>query len=108
MKTVATRGYYSVPGVEGIYSGFSFKTPESTFNGFAVPWFKYEEAYRLMSAWNRSPDKEDWMFYIGNEFVLGGMYYPLEDIQTEEGLLSLFAIGSHEFLWWDESWTKAK
>ena len=108
MKQIAVKKKVKLPDVEGVYEAYCFTGPDATFNGFLTPYLPYEEAYRFMGAWNRSIDRGAWMFYMGNEFFLDGMIYPLTDIQTEDGLLSLYALGSHEFSWWDESWTKAE
>ena len=107
-KQIAIKKKVKLPEVDGVYEGYIFTGPDSTFNSFLCPMFKYEEAYRFMNAWNRDSSQGAWMFYMGNEFFLDGMTYKKVDIQTEDGLLPLYAIGSHEFSWWDESWIKAE
>ena len=108
MKNIAVKKKVKLPGVEGVYEAWCYTGADATFNSFLCPHFKYEEAYRFMNAWNRAEDIGAWMFYVGNEFYLDGMSYPVIDIQTEDGLLSLYALGAHEWSWWDEAWTKAE
>jgi len=108
MKQIATKKRVRLPEVEGVYEAYVYTGADSFFNGFLVPMLPFKEAYRFMNSYNKASDMNAWMFFMGSAFFLDGMTYPKLEIQTDEGLLPLFALGSHEFLWEDESWIKAE
>ena len=75
------------------------------WNGWATPYFTFEEAQRLQTDWNRETDfpmlydvsKDEFRVkYDGDDvpYIWKG-----EDIQTVDGKLHLYGIGAYSHIW---------
>lgn len=90
------------------YEGY---TNEDHWNGWACPWFTYDVAKEIMHEYNAHCDG-NYMVYSSREDMFAIVQdngdieeFKGEDIQTEDGVLHLYPIGTACWIWDDaEEW----
>ena len=100
MGQVATKGEFTYKGLT--FTGYSLHGAGNTFNGFACPYFERDVAEGIVNIVDADPymywDRDEQTFI---ELSEEGFKWPIEAIEldTEDGLLSLYPIGTQMWEW---------
>ena len=86
---------------ETYYTGYS--TGE-LWNGWAIPYFKIEEAKRIMEDMNQSGDIEIDFDEVTGTFIVDGEETPAIELSFNGTQIKAYGIGAFGWTWYDAKW----